>query len=165
MSTRVSQAEFPQTTRRTQVYSSPNGRRTFHELIRDDPLSTIGTVSIDVLSASIAVATGIWWVRNGSGANPPLWTLTTFVPILVVWFGIVCFVLALVVLSAAQQDWQVVVAGAMTGLGYGTLMPAAQAIAVSAVPASRRMARAAMGFMVCLLAECRARALGQAVAA
>lgn len=56
---------------------------------------------------------------------------------IVVWFGIVCFVLALVVLSAAQQDWQVVVAGALTGLGYGTLMPAAQAIAVSAVPADK----------------------------
>ena len=53
------------------------------------------------------------------------------------WFGIVCFVLALVVLSAAQQDWQVVAAGALTGLGYGTLMPAAQAIAVSAVPADK----------------------------
>lgn len=56
---------------------------------------------------------------------------------IVVWFGIVCFVLALIVLSAAQQDWQVVVAGALTGLGYGTLMPAAQAIAVSAVPADK----------------------------
>lgn len=56
---------------------------------------------------------------------------------IVVWFGVVCFVLALVVLSAAQQDWQVVVAGALTGLGYGTLMPAAQAIAVSAVPADK----------------------------
>lgn len=56
---------------------------------------------------------------------------------IVVWFGIVCFVVALIVLSAAQQDWQVVVAGALTGLGYGTLMPAAQAIAVSAVPADK----------------------------
>lgn len=56
---------------------------------------------------------------------------------IVVWFGIVCFVVALIVLSAAQQDWQVVAAGALTGLGYGTLMPAAQAIAVSAVPADK----------------------------
>ncbi|WP_144794871.1 MFS transporter [Kocuria palustris] len=55
----------------------------------------------------------------------------------VVWFGLVCFALALVVLAAAGEDWQVVVAGALTGLGYGTLMPAAQAIAVSAVPADR----------------------------
>lgn len=55
----------------------------------------------------------------------------------VVRFGLVCFALALVVLAVAAEDWQVVVAGALTGLGYGTLMPACQAIAVSAVPAHR----------------------------
>lgn len=52
----------------------------------------------------------------------------------VVYFGLVFFALALGVLAVANADWQIVVAGAMTGLGYGTLMPASQAIAVSAVP-------------------------------
>ncbi|OBA50459.1 MFS transporter permease [Kocuria sp. ICS0012] len=55
----------------------------------------------------------------------------------VVYLGLVCFAVALGILAVANQDWQVVVAGAMTGLGYGTLMPAAQAIAVSAVPAHK----------------------------
>lgn len=51
----------------------------------------------------------------------------------VVFLGIVCFALALVLLAVSTEDWHVVVAGALTGLGYGTLMPAAQAIAVSRV--------------------------------
>jgi MFS family permease len=51
----------------------------------------------------------------------------------VVAFGLVFFALALVLLAVASEDWHVVVAGALTGLGYGTLMPAAQAIAVSRV--------------------------------
>ena len=55
----------------------------------------------------------------------------------VVYLGLVCFAVALSILAMANQDWQVVVAGAMTGLGYGTLMPAAQAIAVSAVPSHK----------------------------
>ena len=55
----------------------------------------------------------------------------------VVYLGLICFAVALGILAVATQDWQVVVAGAMTGLGYGTLMPAAQAIAVSAVPAHK----------------------------
>ena len=55
----------------------------------------------------------------------------------VVYLGLICFAVALGILAVANQDWQAVVAGAMTGLGYGTLMPAAQAIAVSAVPAHK----------------------------
>ena len=38
------------------------------------------------------------------------------------------------VLAFATRDGHVVLAGALSGLGYGTLMPAAQAIAVNAVP-------------------------------
>ncbi|MGW5853207.1 MFS transporter [Micrococcus sp. 2A] len=53
----------------------------------------------------------------------------------VVYPALVCFLAALLLLATATQDWQVVVAGALSGLGYGTLMPAAQAIAVNAVPA------------------------------
>ena len=53
---------------------------------------------------------------------------------LVIYLGLTFFVLALGLLAVADADWHVVVAGALTGLGYGTLMPACQAIAVSAVP-------------------------------
>jgi MFS family permease len=55
----------------------------------------------------------------------------------VVYFGLVFLTVALVVLALATEDWHVVLAGACTGLGYGTLMPAAQAIAVGAVPVHR----------------------------
>lgn len=52
----------------------------------------------------------------------------------VVYLGLVSFAIALVILAMANQDWEVIVAGAFTGLGYGTLMPASQAIAVRMVP-------------------------------
>ena len=52
---------------------------------------------------------------------------------IVVYLGLVTFAIALVVLASSTQDWMVIVAGALTGLGYGSLMPAAQAIAVKAV--------------------------------
>lgn len=52
---------------------------------------------------------------------------------IVIYFGLVCFTSALVLLTFADQDWQVVTAGVLTGLGYGTLMPASQAIAVRLV--------------------------------
>ena len=55
----------------------------------------------------------------------------------VVYLGLVCFALALAILAYANQDWEVVLAGALTGLGYGTLMPASQAIAVRMVPAHK----------------------------
>lgn len=52
----------------------------------------------------------------------------------VVYLGLVSFAIALAILAVADQNWQVIVAGALTGLGYGTLMPASQAIAVRMVP-------------------------------
>lgn len=52
---------------------------------------------------------------------------------IVVYLGLVTFAIALVVLASSTQDWMVILAGALTGLGYGSLMPAAQAIAVKAV--------------------------------
>lgn len=51
----------------------------------------------------------------------------------VVGIGLAFFAVALVVLAVSSEDWHVVAAGALTGFGYGTLMPAAQAIAVSRV--------------------------------
>lgn len=52
----------------------------------------------------------------------------------VVYPALASFALALALLAVATTDWHVVAAGVLTGLGYGTLMPAAQAIAVRAVP-------------------------------
>lgn len=52
---------------------------------------------------------------------------------IVIYLGLVTFAIALVVLAFSTQDWMVVLAGALTGLGYGSLMPAAQAISVKAV--------------------------------
>lgn len=54
-----------------------------------------------------------------------------------VYLGLVSFAAAFVILSFANRDWEVVLAGALTGLGYGTLMPASQAIAVRMVPPYR----------------------------
>lgn len=45
--------------------------------------------------------------------------------------------IACVVLATATQDWHIVLAGVLCGLGYGSLMPAAQAIAVHSVPPER----------------------------
>lgn len=56
---------------------------------------------------------------------------------IVIYFGVVSFTLALALLAVANADWQVVVAGTLTGMGFGTLMPATQSIAVRSVPANR----------------------------
>ncbi|GAB3591559.1 Multidrug resistance protein MdtL [Corynebacterium faecale] len=51
----------------------------------------------------------------------------------VVAFGLFWLFIALLLLSVADTDWLVILAGACTGMGYGTLMPAAQAMSVDAV--------------------------------
>lgn len=48
----------------------------------------------------------------------------------VIAIGLVFFILSLLLLAVASQNWQVIVAGGFSGLGYGALMPAAQSIAV-----------------------------------
>ncbi|QGU03370.1 Bicyclomycin resistance protein [Corynebacterium comes] len=53
---------------------------------------------------------------------------------IVIYLGLAFFAPAMGLLAVATADWHIVVAGALTGLGYGTLMPACQAIAVNAVP-------------------------------
>src|SRR5699024_5329986 len=55
----------------------------------------------------------------------------------VVYFGVAMFILALVVLALAGNDALVIVAGVLSGLGYGTLMPASQSFAVRLVYPSR----------------------------
>lgn len=55
---------------------------------------------------------------------------------IVVYFGLIFFVISFVVLSLSTANWHVVVAGVLAGLGYGTLMPAVQSIAVGVVDKS-----------------------------
>ncbi|ANE03658.1 MFS transporter [Corynebacterium crudilactis] len=52
---------------------------------------------------------------------------------IVVYFGVFFFVISLIILSLATANWHVVVSGIIAGLGYGTLMPAVQSIAVGVV--------------------------------
>lgn len=55
----------------------------------------------------------------------------------VIAIGLVCFTISLVILSLATADWHIIVAGALCGLGYGTLMPACQTISVHLAPAHK----------------------------
>lgn len=52
----------------------------------------------------------------------------------VIAIGVVCYAICLALLGIASADWMVIVAGAFSGLGYGTIAPACQAIAVRCVP-------------------------------
>lgn len=51
--------------------------------------------------------------------------------------GVISFAASLLTLAAATSDVMVIIAGALTGMGYGTLFPAVQAVAVRRVPADR----------------------------
>ncbi len=51
--------------------------------MRTDPLSTIITVSVDVLSAAIAVVVGTWWARSTEDGTPSAWWIVLYVPIVV----------------------------------------------------------------------------------
>lgn len=55
----------------------------------------------------------------------------------VIAIGLTCFTISLVVLAFATTDWHIIVAGALCGLGYGTLMPACQTISVHLAPAHK----------------------------
>lgn len=55
----------------------------------------------------------------------------------VIAIGLVCFTISLLVLAVATADWHVIAAGALCGLGYGTLMPACQTISVHLAPAHK----------------------------
>lgn len=67
--------------------TSSNSRKTFGQLIRTDPLSTIVSVSIDVLSATIAVALAWWWALTSVLVHPPMWCFALFVPLVVIVMG------------------------------------------------------------------------------
>ncbi|WP_223204902.1 sugar transferase [Gordonia jinghuaiqii] len=87
MSTRLSPVEISPTTRDA-VPEATRSRRTFGDLIRDDPLSTIVTVSIDVLSSSIATTMGVWWVIHRQPEYPAVGALALYTPVLVMIFAL-----------------------------------------------------------------------------
>lgn len=70
------------------VDGAPGGPKTFAQLIRTDPLSTIVTISIDVLSAAVAVAVGVRWASSVHDSTPPVWMSVLFVPVVVVMLGL-----------------------------------------------------------------------------
>lgn len=57
--------------------------RTFSQLIRLNPLSAIVTISVDVLSAAVATAIGVWWAERAHDSIPPVWLIALYVPLVV----------------------------------------------------------------------------------
>lgn len=55
----------------------------------------------------------------------------------VMYLGLVSFAIALIIMGFPSNDVMLVVAGAFTGMGYGTLSPACQAISVRSVSAAQ----------------------------
>ncbi len=48
----------------------------------------------------------------------------------VIYVSLFFFIVSLVILAVATENWHVIVAGGFSGVGYGALMPAAQSISV-----------------------------------
>ena len=53
---------------------------------------------------------------------------------IIIYSSLFFFIAGLVVLALAAADWQIIAAGALVGFGYGSILPAGQAIAVRLVP-------------------------------
>lgn len=66
----------------------PGQRKTFAQLIRTDPLSTLVTISIDVLSATVATMVAFWWASRTNERTPPLWMILLFVPVVIAVLGL-----------------------------------------------------------------------------
>lgn len=90
-----------------------------------DVIAGAGLFFIAYATSMLIMRTFLGRVQDRHGPTP------------VIVSGLVAFAIALAILAVADTDWLVVVAGALTGMGYGTLMPAAQAITVDAVPAAQ----------------------------
>ena len=61
----------------------PVHRKTFAERVRTDPLSTTITVSIDVLSASVATVIGVQWAISTHDYPPDLRLAVLYVPVVI----------------------------------------------------------------------------------
>lgn len=86
MATRTLHVENPPAAPARNGTSGPR-KKTFAERVRTDPLSTIITVAIDVLSVSIATALGAWWAVSTNDYPPDLWLAILFVPVVIATLG------------------------------------------------------------------------------
>jgi len=57
-------------------------------LVRMNPVNAAILVAVDVLSASLGLAAGIWWANNTQEVLAPLWMLLIFVPLVIVMLGL-----------------------------------------------------------------------------
>lgn len=62
--------------------------KTFAERVRTDPLSTAITISIDVLSASLATVLGYWWASTAGDQLPKIWMAILYVPVVIVMLAL-----------------------------------------------------------------------------
>jgi exopolysaccharide biosynthesis polyprenyl glycosylphosphotransferase len=86
------------TTRTEPIVASPTGPVpvdgppdkgwAFAGLARVGAMGKIVAVVTDILSASAAVALGLWWSSSSEPALPPSWMIALFVPVVVVLFSV-----------------------------------------------------------------------------
>ncbi len=86
------------TTRMESVVTTPNGSAPAHGaqnnsaaravLSRTGPLGAAAAVVVDIVSASVSVALGVWWSSATEQVLPPIWMTALFVPIVIVLFGV-----------------------------------------------------------------------------
>ncbi|MBO0679323.1 sugar transferase [Mycolicibacterium sp. S2-37] len=62
--------------------------KSFAALVRTNPLNTIIVVAVDVLTASLALAAGLWWAVNTQEVLAPFWMVALFVPLVIVMLGL-----------------------------------------------------------------------------
>lgn len=58
-------------------------RKTLGERARTNPLSTIITVSIDVVATTVGLALGLWWASATEQQVPPTLLLALYVPLVI----------------------------------------------------------------------------------
>ncbi len=57
-------------------------------LSRIGPLGAAAAVAVDIVSAAVSVALGVWWSSATEPELPPTWMVALFVPIVIVLFGV-----------------------------------------------------------------------------
>jgi exopolysaccharide biosynthesis polyprenyl glycosylphosphotransferase len=81
--TRSTSGKAPEPANPSQVRNLPADLTSFAHRFRTDPLSTIITVSIDLLSASAASAAAFWWASKTYEHTLPPWVMLLFAPLVV----------------------------------------------------------------------------------
>ena len=70
------------------VHGGPATSTGFAGLARAGVTAKVAAVVIDVLSASAAVALGLWWSSSSEHGLPPSWMIALFVPAVIGLFGV-----------------------------------------------------------------------------